>query len=248
VSKTLGLALAFALTLGFAGHCPAGDRDAALALIEPVIKAHGGEELVKARIVVRTAKGVMTPVGVDVPFTIETAMHAPDQLRQSMDVGLVGGNLRVLLVINGDRGWRSSGGAAANLTNGEVDELREGAYVYWLTTLVPLRAKAFDLATLPETKINDKAAVGVKVMHKGRVDVQLYFDKQTHLLVKTQRLTREAGLAVTKETLFSDYKQFAGLQMPTRLLELTSGKKTAVLTGASYKFPAKLEDSTFAKP
>jgi hypothetical protein len=247
VSKILGLTLAVALALGYVDHCPAGDPDAALALIEPAIKAHGGEELAKARSVVRTAKGVMTPVGVDVPFTVETAMHAPDQLRQAMDVGVVGGNLRVLVVINGQRGWRSSGGAAADLTTGEVDELRERAYVFWLTTLVPLRDKAFDLATLPETKINDKAAVGVKVMHKGRVDVQLYFDKQTHLLVKTQRLTREAGLAVTKETLFSDYKQFAGLQMPTRLLELTNGKKIAVLTDTSYKFPAKLEESTFAK-
>jgi hypothetical protein len=248
MARTLALTLALGLMLNFAGRCPANDREAALALIEQAIKARGGEQLAKAEVVLRTGKGVMAPVGVDVPFTVETAMHAPHQVRTAIDVGVVGEKLHIVLVVNGERGWRSSGGAVADLTRGEVDELQEGAYVYWLTTLVPLRDKAFELAPLPETKVNDKAAVGVKVTHKGRVDVQLYFDKQTHLLVKAQRHTKEAGTPVAKQTLFSDYREFDGLQMPTRLLEWVNDKKTTEWTVTGYKFPAKLEDSTFSKP
>jgi hypothetical protein len=248
MSRTLGLTLTLGLALGCTGRCPAHDRETALALIEQAVKARGGDALARASVVLRTGTGVMAPVGVDVPFTVETAMHAPDRVRTVIDVGVVGDKLHVVLVVHGGRGWRSSGGAVADLTRGEVEDLREAAYVYWLTTLVPLRDKAFELTPLPETKVKDKAAVGVKVSHKGRPDVQLYFDKQTHLLVKAQRQSKEGTTAVLRETFFSDYKEFDGLQMPTRLLEGMNGKKSMELTLTRYKFPAQLEESTFAKP
>jgi hypothetical protein len=248
MTKPLELALALGLALTFIGQCVADDRATARALIEEAITACGGEQLAKARLVLRTGKGVMAPVGVEVPFTVETAMHAPDQVRTAIDVGLAGQKLHVVLVVDGERGWRSSGGAVVDLTPGEVEDQREAAYVYWLTTLVPLRDKAFELTPLAEARLDDKAVVGVKVAHKGRVDVQLYFDKQTHLLVKAQRHSREAGTAVARETRFSDYKEYDGLQMPARLLESVNGKKTTEWTITRYKFPAQLEDGTFRKP
>jgi hypothetical protein len=246
--RTLALTVACGLLLGHAGRCLAGDRETALALIEQAIQAEGGPQLAKAATMVRTAKGVMAPVGVDVPFNVETALHAPDQLRATFAIGVVGDKLHVVLILNGDRGWRSSGGAPVDLSKGERDELRETAYVAGLTTLVPLRDKAFELAPLPESKVGDRPALGVKVAHKDRVTVQLYFDKQTHRLVKIERQTKEAGLAVTKEALLIEYKEFDGLQMPTRIVELTNAKKTAELTVTGYKFPGKLDEGTFAKP
>src|SRR6202011_4293737 len=103
-------------------------------------------------------------------------------------------------------------------------------------------------APLPEAKVNGQPAAGVKVASKGHADAKLYFDAATHLLVKIERTTREAGLSLDKEYLFGDHKDFDGVKLPTRLTETLEGKKASELTSASYKFPSKPDDAAFSKP
>jgi hypothetical protein len=239
--------VALLFVLASAGFGRAADADPR-ALVDQAIRAHGGNRLAKAQTAVRELKGSMMLGTGEVPFTAEMATQLPEKLRATFDVDAGGQKLQMILVVNGNRGWRSAGGAVADLTPLELAELREEAYISWVETLLPLRDTAFQLAALPEVKVDGKPALGVKVSRQGYVDLELYFDKDSHLLVKVARKTREAGRAVTKERVFAEPKAFDGLRLPSKVQDFTDGRKVAEATVTGYKFPSKVDDNQFAKP
>jgi hypothetical protein len=242
----LGAALVLILVVGLTR---AGERDDALAIIDQAIKAHGGEDaLTRAQTAVRSSTGaIATGAGKDLPFKDEMTWKLPDRFRLTLDVGP--DKTHLVTVVTPDKGWQMTGGQVTELSPERLEELREEGYVLWLATLAPLKKDAgFELAPLPETKVSGQPAAGVKVAHKGHSDASLYFDKQSGLLVKIERHAREAGLTVDKEYVFSDYKDFDGIKLPTKQQELLNGKRFTELAGIAYKFPRSVEDSTFAKP
>jgi hypothetical protein len=228
------------------GTASANDRDDALAVIDQAIQARGGAEaLAKVHIAVRSSEGVLYQGGVEVPFTDQTTSDLPDRWREAVEIDK---KVPYTVAITGDKGWQSSVGTVSDLGPERLKEMREEMYVSWLETLLPLKKDGFDLAPLPEAKVNEQPAVVVKVTSKGHADASLYFDKQTHLLVKVERMSEEAGLKLPKEYLLSDYKDFDGVKMPTRVVETLAGKKAMEVKSASYKFPSKVDDTAFAKP
>src|SRR5947209_1223250 len=80
----------------------------------------------------------------------------PGRLRLTLDVGTGADRSRVVLVAAGDKGWQSTGGMVAELGPERLAELREEAYVVWLTTLTPLRQEGFELTSLPEARVGGR--------------------------------------------------------------------------------------------
>ena len=83
---------------------------------------------------------------------------------------------------------------------------------------------------------------------KGHVEVRLYFDKASGLLVKIERLSKEAGVSLNKEYIYSAHKDFDGVKLPTKEVDLINGRKFSELTSMTYKLQTKIDDATFAKP
>lgn len=246
----IGAALASAVLLTAPAPLPAGDREEALAVVEEAIKAHGGgDALAKAQTFVRKSAGQMVVAGQEMLFAEEYTAQLPQRVRRDIDVRAADQKLRTLVVVNGDKGWQSNGGAVTELTAERLKELREDGYAQWLTTLLPLKKdSSLRLAPLPEAKVNGEPALGVKVSRKGDPDVKLYFDKKSHLLVKTERQAREAGNTVSKEETYLGHKDFDGVKLPTKIVHTVADKKALEITEAAYKFPPKVEEATFAKP
>jgi len=242
--------LALALLLTGVGPLGADDRDAVRTVVAEAIKAHGGEDaLAKLRAVVRKSAGQVTVSGKEVPFAEEHTAQLPERCRRETELRAGAQKLLVLVVVNGDKGWQSAGGAVIDVGAARLKELREDAYAQWLTTLLPLKTDAsLRLAPLPEAKVNGEPALGVKVSSKGHADVNLYFEKKSRLLVKSERQASEGGDTVVKEETFSGYKEFDGVKLPTRVVQTVGGKKFSDTTEAAYKFPSKLEEATFGKP
>ncbi len=240
----VGIAL---MALGLGIHTPvrAGERDKALAVIEQAIKAHGGAEaLTKAQKRSRRGQGVLTLTG-EVPFTTEETVHLPDRCRVVLEVG----RNRVVIVLNGDKGWLlPPGGSAQPMNKEQLAERREEPYVWWLMTLTPLQKDGFDLTPLPDAKVNGQDAAVVKVASKGHPDSRLFFDKKTGLLVKIARRAREAGVPLDREYLYSDHKDFDGVKLPAKEIITINGKKQSEVKFASYKLLSALDGATFNKP
>jgi hypothetical protein len=224
----------------------ADDRETALAVIEQAIKAHGGADaLARSANSIRSGKGTIAVEGKELAVTTDVVLSLPDKERVAV---VVEKQLPITIVLNNDKGWKLTGGAAADLPKESLEDLRGEAYVWWLTTLVPLKKAPFELSPLPEIKVNNKPAVGVKVASKGRADAKLYFDKASGLLVKIERRAKEAGLEVYKEYFYSDHKELDGVKVPLREIHHVNGRKAFDVTLTAFKVLPKPDESAFGKP
>jgi hypothetical protein len=236
--------------LGGGGGGPVGagdaDRDKATAVIERAIKAHGGADaLNKAMLRSRSGKGVAVSGGGEVPFSTEETVRFPDRSRTVLEFG----RARLTLVLAGEKGWLSpAGGAAQAMTKEMFAEQREELYVWLLMTLTPLLKDDFDLEAQPDAKVNDRETAVVKVKSKGKPTASLFFDKKTGFLVKIARRAKETGVPVDKEYLYSDYKDYDGVQFPEKETITIFGKKRSEVKFTNYKVLSKIADATFDKP
>src|SRR5439155_8591924 len=107
----------------------------------------------------------------------------------------VGGmNIRIVKVLDGDKGWiKIADGEATAMNDDEVAEEKVMVYVQELTLLTPLKDKAYKLSSLGEVKVGDSAALGLRVTRDGQRDVSLFFDKKTQLLLKSEVSAKLGG-------------------------------------------------------
>src|SRR5262249_33308325 len=85
--------------------------------------------------------------------------------------------------------------------------------------------KKFRLAPLGEVAVDGRPARGVKVSREGHRDVDLYFDREKSLLVKTQtRVKDDDGQEVTEETFLSDYKEAQGTNQAMKVVVQRDGE------------------------
>ncbi len=240
-----------AVLLGLAAlPLPAPGQDAARAVVERAVKAHGGADaLNRARTLRRNGTGTIAAPGKDVPFTDELIWQLPGRFRLTIDLGTGQDRSRVVRVVTPDKGWQTTGGMVTELGPDRLDELREEAYVLWLFTLTPLlNEPGFELSPAGEAEVGGRPALGVKAAHKGHADTRLYFDKESGLLVQIERRASEGGLPVQKRYVYADHKEFDGVRLPTREAELSDGKVTVELKDVSYRLLRGVNEGVFSKP
>jgi hypothetical protein len=146
----------------------------------------------------------------------------------------------------------------------ELSEAKQEMYYEWVKSLVPLREKGFELSPLGEVKVDGKPAVGVRVSHKGHRDINMFFDKDKGLLVKTETAVlvsirdenwrkRLPGLDFIKgekrqETLYGGYKEVNGVQRAMKISIYRDGEKEIDIEITEIEVKEKLDDAVFAKP
>lgn len=230
----------------------ADDQAEMKALVDKAIKAAGGEaKLAKFAAHTFKGKGKFYGTGEGVDYTGDWAVQQPDKQRVQIETG---GDMKFIFVrvVNGDKLWLKLGDQVTQVNDKEeIAEAREASYVSWVTSLVPLKDKAFQLAPLGELKVDGKPAVGVRVSHKNHRDVNLYFDKDKGLLVKAESIVRDVmagGKELTQVFLYSDYKEKDGAQLAMKLVINRDGKKYVDVELTEVEPKEKLDDALFGKP
>lgn len=227
------------------------DDAAARAVVDKAIKAHGGADTL-AKFPASTAKfkGTFHGMGQGIPFTGETASHKGDRHRFEVTVEAGGQKFQLGHVFAADKGWVKANGETKEMDKDELTEAREEAHAAWVATLAPLKDKAFGLSLIGEVQVEGKPAVGVKVSHKDRRDVNLYFDKGTGLLVKTESRVKDesSGQEVTDEGFLSDYKDVQGTKQAMKLVVKRDGKLYVEGEVSELTLAESLDASVFAKP
>jgi hypothetical protein len=242
--------LACGLVLAATTAARADDAAAARALVDKAVKAHGGADaLAKVPAVTVKFKGTAHAMGQAFPFTGEVASQGADRSKIDIEIEVMGQKFRFVSVLNGDKGWVKMGDATNEMDKDLLAETKEQARTAWVATLVPLKDKAFTLATTGEVQVDGRTALGVKVSSKGHRDVDLYFDKETGLLVKTEaRVKDEGGNEVNGETFYSDYKDVQGVKQAMKLVVKRDGKQYVEGEVSEYQLAESLDASVFAKP
>jgi hypothetical protein len=247
--------LAAVLAVAAAGAARADDQADLRKVIDKAVKAMGGQEkLAKFKAVTFKMKGKFYGMGDGIDYTGEWQLQYPDKIRMSIDGEIGGMQVHFFTrVINGDKVWQKTAEEETKEVTDkeELAQAREGLYGDWVQSLLPLKDKAFKLASLGDVKVNDKPAIGIRVSREGHRDVNLFFDKDKGLLVKREVTVKDemtGGKEQTEETLFSDYKEYDGVLHATKLLINRDGKKYVDGEITEIERKEKIDDAVFAKP
>jgi len=243
--------LAFAVVLSAAVTARADDADAK-AIVDKALRAHGGADTL-AKFPANTSKfkGTVHTMGQAFPFTGEVATQGADRVKVDFEAEAGGMKFRFVSVVSGDKGWiKAPNAQTKEMDKDELAEAKEQAHAGWVESLVPLTGKGLTLAKIGEVEVDKRPALGVKVSGKGRRDVDLYFDKETGLLVKAESRVKDegSGQEVTQETLYGDYKDVQGVKYAMKITVKRDGKPYVEGEVTDVEVAEKLDDGVFAKP
>ena len=250
--QKLGCVMAV-MALAASGVARADDKADAQALIAKAIKAMGGKEKLAAKQAFTfKTKGKFYGMGEGIDYTGEFAVQPPDKIHFQMDFEANAMKFNMVYVFNGKKGWIKLNDQRNALDKDAVAEAREDMYAGHVEALVPLlKGKGFEFSPVGEVKVGEQAAVGIRVSHKGHRDINLFFDKKTGLLLKSERIIKAVmmgGKELTQERIFSDYKEIDGVKRAMKFLLNRDGKKYVVADVSDFETKDKIDDSEFAKP
>jgi outer membrane lipoprotein-sorting protein len=232
------------VALAFVVPVRAEDSGDAKGVIEMAIKAAGGEEkLAKIKAMTWKEKGTFYGMGDGLPYMGTYAVQWPDKYKMEIENVFA-------IVVNGDKGWVKQGDAT-DMSKEQLDEAKEERYAGYVSTLIPLKDSAYNLALIGEAKVADHPAVGVKVTHAGHREVKLYFDKESGMLVKMEHNVKDemqGGKEIDQASIFSDFKDVDGVKLPHKVLIMREGKKFVEAEDFDIKPAEKLDAGVFAKP
>src|SRR5262249_50730396 len=162
-----------------------------------------------------------------------------------IDADFNGQKIPVIQILNRDKGWAKIGDMLMDMTEEQVKEAQEGAHESWIATLVPLKDKAYTLSSLGEVKIENRPALGFRVSGKDHRDVNLYFDKDNFLLLKSEMRIKDedSKMELNQETYFSDFKEVGGLKEPMKFVIKKDGKPFLEAEVEEVRRQEKVDDS-----
>jgi hypothetical protein len=252
-----GAYVAGGLLLVGGGGARADEQAEGLAILNKAIQAVGGEaKAARLQAVTWKAAGSATENQNKIELKLEGSFQGLERYRMELEVQESGRTHGGILVINGTEAWfhdkernrtEDAPKDALPLVLGAMHALR------CAQSLTALKDQVFALSPLGEVTVNNRAAIGLRVTHKERQEVNLFFDKETHLVVKSEvRLKDPTGNDFPLEYQFSDHKEFDGVKHFTKTtIKAEMAGRPAVTTElqlSELKPQDKLEDSLFAKP
>jgi outer membrane lipoprotein-sorting protein len=242
--------LAVALVLGCVPLACA--QEEVKAILEKAVKAHGGaEKLNKMKCLQSKSKGKLELFGSSIDMTQEVSIKFAGKFREVAELDVNGQKVKVISVFDGSKASIMANGQPVDVTDKIMEEFKEGAHAMKVGRLTNLLTdKSLQLSLLGESKVEGRPAVGVKIASKGHRDIDLYFDKESGMLVKVQ--TRKNDLQtmqeVDEERIIKEYQEVDGQKVPKKVLVNHEGKKYLELEVFEVKFPDDIDDSEFQKP
>jgi hypothetical protein len=238
--------LVMALALLLAGGARAED---AKEILNKAIQAHGGaESLAKYKAARMKATGKVDVLG-GLEFTQEIAYVSPDKVRERAEFTVNGMQIIQESIGNADKFSFKVNGMEIALDNVK-EAMKETNHLIQVTRLAPLVDKAFEVSVVGDVQVEGKPAIALRVVKAGCKDITLAFDKQTHLLVKSERRATDpqSGMEYVEERFLSDYQKFDGLPGPKKMVMHRDGKKYVEAEVTELKHLETIDDTEFAVP
>lgn len=246
-----GVCVALLLSTADIPAAPRPGQDDVRAIVAKAIEARGGAAVIEKYKAV-TAKFSATYYRDKLEFKATGVGYefAFEQSRVDWSMRFEGQESSGTQVFDGDKGWTSANGIVNDMNKDEVADFREVLYASAVADLHGLSGEGVKLTALGDSKVGGKSAVGVRVACKGHRDVNLYFDKDSGLLLKRTLRRKESGAGpeFTEETLYGDYRNVSGIMFPFHVEEKRDGKPSFVGDWSEISVAEKLPDGTLAKP
>ena len=208
-TRLLSTLIALMLTCGV---YPARAQDAG-KIVEQYMKAAGGTRVL-ARIQTLTLEGTFTSDdGKLGTYTLDTKL--PNRYYSELMVG----EKNLIEAYNGKSAWhQNAAGELGTLVGPEGMQL-EAAAQYYNSRLVNPKKSKIALAFVGHAQVRGRDAMQVEITTANGVKRQVYFDPETHLIVKEEATVG----GVEEEILYDDYRAVDGVRLPYKI-ELHRGK------------------------
>jgi len=237
------------LTVGLSARAHA---DEAIDIVKKAIKAGGGKErLEKYNAVELIGTGTVLANGMELKYDGRWWIMDSGKFRLDLDTNIMGQKITIKTVFDGKTGWQKvADQETTKLAGSQLEAIRTQVQVDQAATLLPLLdTKKYSVSPVGEEKVEGKKAIGLNVTSKEGLDVNLYFDAKTMLLVKEQYQSKnETGKEVSQSVLLSGHKKVEGIPVPTKLEVRHDGKKYVTAEFSDVRLHEKLDAKTFKKP
>lgn len=226
------------------------------AIVQKAIDAHGGKAMIEKYPGAKVSfTGEMNIMGNNATIT---GVNTSDKgkIKVELDIAVAGQKIKIVQIANGDKSTvRISVGGMnidAPVTEAQREELKFSSNYSDITTLVPLLdEKRFELKAESDEDVDGKKAdvISVKFKDNDR-SMKLFFDKTSHLLVKTEREGLVPGTQEEKKgklvTLLADYKKQDGLMIPTKIVSKVDNEVFMTATVTEHVNLEKVDAKEFA--
>jgi len=218
----------------------------ARSFLAEAAQAIGGREALRS-IKDLTFKGqasLTTPFG---EFTGEQQlfMILPDKLRLEIKLP----QFTIIQAYDGASGWMSGPMGIQDVPPPALKELRSSLKRLLFNLYLSGEKEGATVSHLGTEQLDGKP---VEIIHYTDEEdtFKLYFDQQSHLLVKLAYRSMDpfTGAGVDAEEIYSDYRDVSGLRYPFHAVILQSGKRFADLMLSELKINAGVDENLFKKP
>jgi hypothetical protein len=228
------------------------DAEAAAVLDKAITALGGAKALGKHKAFTWKSSGQFIAGDMKVTISDEWSISGQDQYRWELEVTFGTMTQKGVLVLTDKEAWAKGGDAKTDKAPADVHTLlRNDLYAAGLAeSVLALRGKDYKLSPLGELKIDDKPAVGLKVSRKDYPDVDLFFDKETGLPVRSEVRVKEPMAAdeITHAFYYSGYKEFDGRKHFTKITLKRDDKLAMELERKDITGVESLDKKTFEKP
>ena len=193
--------------LCFVGWTPAAAGQEPSQVVDQYVKAAGGSKAL-GKIQTLTLEGVFTNgEGKSGTYTLDTKL--PNRYYSELLLG----EKNLIEAYNGKSAWhQNAAGELGTLVGPEGMQLEAAAQFYNSRLVHPKKSK-MTVTFVRHTQVRGKDALQLEVTTGTGVKRQVYFDPQTHLIVK------EAAMVggVEEEILYDDYRPVDGVKLPYKI-------------------------------
>jgi photosynthetic reaction center cytochrome c subunit len=207
-------------------------------ILEKFLQAVGGAEAA-AKILTRVQKGTIT-VGSQ-HFSVEVVAKGPS--KRVTTVHFPGGDS--ITGVNGDEGWLSTPGHTVHdMSFAEADATRMDAELFFPNLL---RQMFKELRVQQQEPVHGHQTYEVLGITDSQPPVQLYFDRESGLLVRVLRFTETPLGQNPTQIDYADYRDAGGVKTPFAwTIARPNGRFTIQVEQAKQNVP--IEDNKFEKP
>ena len=186
-------------------------------------------------------------VKVDQTITI----RLPNQFKEVYEMSTLGETAGGLTIFDGKQGWLTHNGKVSDMEEKGCDDYRELANVIEATHLItPLLDKKYKLALLDEANVDGRLATGIRAFREGFADLDLYFDKETYMLLKMERQGLDPVVAAQcQETrIYKGHRKINGRMVPASMELLRDGRQIFNFQIVDYTFLNDVDPREFDRP
>jgi hypothetical protein len=230
----------------------AGSDTEARSLLARALKAHGGEETL-ARFKGLRLRLKISYEGVrQFSYQHDWLFSAPDQFRDTGDGYYLGRKLTTVYATDGKNTWSLIEGRTEDMDQTFSGPFKDNVHLLHVLRLTPLQSKDFELTSLGETKVEGKTAAGLRVRSTGQKDIALFFDRESGLLVKSERkvYNTETEREGQEERYYKDYPKKEALQalpFPRKIVVKIDDKTVEYDDILKVTFLEKVDETVFRR-